>query len=60
VVDVLRKFVAEFRTNVRLSLADEVVRRREPGEVRYGLQVPDEDAWFHGASLTTQMKKGML
>ena len=47
VVDVLRKFVAEFLTNVRVRLADEIVGRREPSEVGYGLQVPDDNAWFH-------------
>jgi hypothetical protein len=34
-------------------LADEIVGGREPGEVGHGLQVPDDDAWFHsGRSVT--------
>ena len=47
VVDVLRELVAEGFTNVRIPLADKIVGGREPGEVGHGLQVPDDDAWFH-------------
>ena len=47
VVDVLRKLVAEDLTNVRIPLADKIVGGREPGEVGHGLQVPDDNAWFH-------------
>ena len=47
VVDVLRELVAEDFTNVRIALADKIVRGREPGEVGHSLQVPDDDAWFH-------------
>jgi hypothetical protein len=36
-VDVLREFVAELGTNVRIRFADEIVGRCEPGEVGYSL-----------------------
>jgi hypothetical protein len=60
VVDVLWKLVAQNLTNICVSLGDKVVSGREAEEIRYGLQVPNDDARLHGASLATQMKKGML
>ena len=47
VVDVLRKFVAEDLTNIRISPADEIVGSRKPGQIGYSFQVPHDDAWFH-------------
>jgi hypothetical protein len=47
VVDVLRKLVADRLADLYVGLADEIVRGREPDEVGYGLQVPDDDARFH-------------
>jgi hypothetical protein len=37
VVDVLRKLVAEFRTNVGIRLANQTIGTREPGEVGHSL-----------------------
>jgi hypothetical protein len=51
VVDVLREFVAEDLTNVRIGLADEIVGGRKPAEVGHGLQVPHDDARFHAKKL---------
>jgi hypothetical protein len=46
-IDVLWEFFADCLADLHVGLADEVVGGRKPGEVGYGLQVPDDDAWFH-------------
>jgi hypothetical protein len=43
----LRKFIADGLTDFYVKLADKIVGGREPGKVGHGLQVPDDDAWFH-------------
>jgi hypothetical protein len=53
VVDVLRKLVADRLPDFHVGLADEIIGGREAAEVGHGLQVPDDDAWFHsGRSVT--------
>ena len=47
VVDMLWKLVAHRLADFYVGLADKIVGGCEPGEVGYGLQVPDDDAWFH-------------
>jgi len=51
VVDVLWKFVAEGRTNVRVRFPDEIVGGCEPGEVGQSLHVPHDDATTHGTKV---------
>ena len=45
--DVGRELIVDRLANFYVGLADEVVGGREPAEVGLGLQVPDDDAWFH-------------
>ena len=42
------KFVADRLADLRVGLADEIVGGREAAEVGRSLQVPDDDARFHG------------
>jgi hypothetical protein len=35
------------KADLHVGLADKIVSGREPAEVGYGLQVPDDDAWLH-------------
>jgi hypothetical protein len=47
VVDVLGEPVAEGLPNVRIPLTDKIIGGCEAGEVGHGLQVPEDDTWFH-------------
>ena len=54
VVYVLREFVADRLAHFHVGLAHEIIGGREAAEVGHGLQVPDDDAWFHADRSVTQ------
>jgi hypothetical protein len=54
VVDMLWKLVANRLADLYVGLADKIIGGREPAEVGHGLQVADDDAWFHAGRSVAQ------
>src|SRR5215813_1442512 len=47
-IDMLWELVAKRSSDFVVTLPDELVGSREPGQVRHGLQVPNDDTVGHG------------